>query len=113
VRGGGGEHESALFEPPSATTSRLQGIPLGMVTLPKLLAPGGYRSYFYGKWDVGIYARICFTRFIGAIGGRCIGAIGMVYPGTLFHRRQRGIAIHSYENRSQIRALAPPPYISP
>ena len=29
----------------------------------------------------------------------------MVYPGTLFHRRQRGIPMHSYENRSQIRAL--------
>jgi hypothetical protein len=43
-------------------------------------------------------ARICSTRFIGAIGGRCIGAIGMGYPGTLFHRRQRGIPMHSYEN---------------
>ena len=31
----------------------------------------------------------------------------MVYPSTLFHRRQRGIPMHSYENRSQIRALAP------
>ena len=30
----------------------------------------------------------------------------MVYPGILFHRRQRGIPMHSYENRSQIRALA-------
>ena len=30
----------------------------------------------------------------------------MVYPGTLFHRRQQGIPMHSYENRSQIRALA-------
>jgi hypothetical protein len=29
----------------------------------------------------------------------------VVYPGTLFHRRQRGIPMHSYENRSQIRAL--------
>jgi len=29
----------------------------------------------------------------------------MVYPGTLFHRRQRGIPMQSYENRSQIRAL--------
>jgi hypothetical protein len=29
-------------------------------------------------------ARICSTRFIGAIGGRCTGTIGMVYPGTLF-----------------------------
>jgi hypothetical protein len=29
----------------------------------------------------------------------------MVYPGTLLHRRQRGIPMHSYENRSQIRAL--------
>jgi hypothetical protein len=30
----------------------------------------------------------------------------MVYPGTsLFHRRQRGIPMHSYENRSEIRAL--------
>jgi hypothetical protein len=28
-----------------------------------------------------------------------------VYPGTLFHRRQRGIPMHSYENRSEIRAL--------
>jgi hypothetical protein len=28
----------------------------------------------------------------------------MVYPGTLFHRRQRGIPMHSYENRSRIRA---------
>ena len=36
-------------------------------------------------------ARICFTRSIGAIGGRCIGTVGLVYPGTLFHRRQRGI----------------------
>jgi hypothetical protein len=53
-------------------------------------------------------ARICSTRFIGAIGGRCIGTIGMVYPGTLFHRRQRGIPMHSYENRSQIRALILP-----
>jgi hypothetical protein len=52
-------------------------------------------------------ARICFTRCIGAIGGRCIGAIRMVYPGTLFHRRQRGIPMRSYENRSEIRALAP------
>jgi arylsulfatase A-like enzyme len=26
-----------------------QGIPLGMVTLPQLLAPAGYRAYFYGK----------------------------------------------------------------
>jgi hypothetical protein len=49
-------------------------------------------------------ARICFTRFIGAIGGRCVGTIGMVHPGTLFHRRQRGIPMH-YENMSQIRAL--------
>jgi hypothetical protein len=30
-----------------------------------------------------------------------------VHPGTLLHRRQRGIPTHSYENRSQIRALAP------
>jgi hypothetical protein len=51
-------------------------------------------------------ARICSTRFIGAIGGRCIGTIEMVYPGTLFHRRQRGIPMHFYENRSQIRALS-------
>jgi hypothetical protein len=29
----------------------------------------------------------------------------MVCPGTLFHRRQRGIPMHSCENRSQIRAL--------
>jgi hypothetical protein len=50
-------------------------------------------------------ARICSTRFLGAIGGRCIGTTGIVYPGTLFHRRQRGIPMHSYENRSQIRAL--------
>jgi hypothetical protein len=28
----------------------------------------------------------------------------MVYPGTLFHRRQQGKPMHSYENRSQIRA---------
>jgi hypothetical protein len=28
--------------------------------------------------------RICSTRFIGATGGRCIGTIGMVHPGTLF-----------------------------
>jgi hypothetical protein len=54
-------------------------------------------------------ARICSTRFLGAIGGRCIGTIGMVYPGTLFHRRQRGIPMHSYENRSEIRALLPFP----
>jgi hypothetical protein len=33
--------------------------------------------------------------------------IGMVYPGTLFHRRQRGIPMHSDGNRSQIRALRP------
>jgi hypothetical protein len=26
-------------------------------------------------------------------------------PGTLFHRRQRGIPMHSYKNRSGIRAL--------
>jgi hypothetical protein len=26
----------------------------------------------------------CSTRFIGTIGGRCIGTIGMVHPGTLF-----------------------------
>ena len=32
----------------------------------------------------------------------------MVYPGTLFHRRQRGIPMHSYENRSEIRALRAP-----
>jgi hypothetical protein len=50
-------------------------------------------------------ARICSTTFIGAIGERCIGTIGIVYPGTLFHRRQRGIPMHSYENRGQIRAL--------
>jgi hypothetical protein len=50
-------------------------------------------------------ARICSTGLIGAIGGRCIGTIGVVYPGTLFHRRQRGIPMHSHENRSQIRAL--------
>jgi hypothetical protein len=31
----------------------------------------------------------------------------MVHPGTLFHRRQRGIPMHSYENRSEIRALRP------
>jgi hypothetical protein len=29
----------------------------------------------------------------------------MVYPGTLFHRIERGIPMHSYENRSEIRAL--------
>jgi hypothetical protein len=29
----------------------------------------------------------------------------MVYPGTLFHRRQRGFPMRSYENRSEIRAL--------
>jgi hypothetical protein len=29
----------------------------------------------------------------------------MVYPDTLFHRRQQGIPMHSYENRSHIRAL--------
>jgi hypothetical protein len=34
-----------------------------------------------------------------------MGTIEMVYRGTLFHRRQRGIPMHSYENRSQIRAL--------
>jgi hypothetical protein len=51
-------------------------------------------------------ARICSARFIG---GRCTGTIRVVYPGTLFHRRQRGIPMHSYENRGQIRALAPPP----
>jgi hypothetical protein len=50
-------------------------------------------------------ARICSTRCIGAIAARCIGTIGMVYPGTLFHRRQRGITMHSYETRSQSRAL--------
>jgi hypothetical protein len=32
----------------------------------------------------------------------------MLCPGTLFHRRQRGIPMHSYENRSEIRALRPP-----
>jgi hypothetical protein len=31
--------------------------------------------------------------------------LGMVYSGTLFHRRHRGIPMHPYENRSQIRAL--------
>ena len=41
----------------------------------------------------------------GARGGRCIGTIGMVYAGTLFHRRQRGIPMHSYEDRSEIREL--------
>jgi hypothetical protein len=35
----------------------------------------------------------------------CIGTIGMGYPGTLLRRRQRGILMHSYDNRSQIRAL--------
>jgi hypothetical protein len=30
----------------------------------------------------------------------------MVHPSTLFHRRQRGIPMRSYENRSQIQALA-------
>jgi hypothetical protein len=58
-------------------------------------------------------AWICFTRFIGAIGGRCIGTIGMVHPGTLFHRRQRGIPMHSYDNRSEIRALIPRPEPEP
>jgi hypothetical protein len=29
----------------------------------------------------------------------------MVYPGNLFHRRQRGIPMHPYENRGGIRAL--------
>jgi hypothetical protein len=48
---------------------------------------------------------------MGAIGGRCIGTIGVVHPGTLFHRRQRGIPMHSYENRSQIRALLGTPGI--
>ena len=50
-------------------------------------------------------ARIRSTRRTGAVGGRCIGTIGMVHPGTLLHRRQRGIPVHSYENRSQLRAL--------
>jgi hypothetical protein len=50
-------------------------------------------------------ARMCVTRLIGAVGGRCIGTVGMAHPGTLFHRRQRGIPMHSYENMSQIRAL--------
>jgi arylsulfatase B len=39
---------------PDDRVSGYQGIPLGMVTLPQLLAPAGYRSYFYGKWDVGM-----------------------------------------------------------
>ena len=39
---------------PDDPVSGYQGIPLGMVTLPQLLAPAGYRSYFYGKWDVGM-----------------------------------------------------------
>lgn len=39
---------------PDDQVSGYQGIPLGMVTLPQLLAPAGYRSYFYGKWDVGM-----------------------------------------------------------
>ena len=30
----------------------------------------------------------------------------MVHPGTLFHRRQRGIPMRPYENRSEIGALA-------
>jgi hypothetical protein len=29
----------------------------------------------------------------------------MVHPGTLFYRRQRGTPMHSFEHRSQIRAL--------
>jgi hypothetical protein len=29
-------------------------------------------------------ANASITRFIGAIGGSCVGTIGMVYPGTLF-----------------------------
>ena len=37
------------------------------------------------------------------------GTIGTVYPGTFFHRRQRGIPMHPYENRSEIRALLQPP----
>jgi hypothetical protein len=47
--------------------------------------------------DSSASARICSTRFIGTI--------GMVHPGTLFRSRQRGLPMHSYENRSQIRAL--------
>jgi hypothetical protein len=50
-------------------------------------------------------ARICSTRFIGATGARCIGTIGVAYPGTLFHRRHSATPMHSYENRSEIRAL--------
>ena len=41
-------------------------------------------------------ARICSKRYIGAIGARCIGTIGMVYL---------GIPMHSYEKSSQLRAL--------
>jgi hypothetical protein len=29
----------------------------------------------------------------------------VVYPGTLFHRRHPATPMHSYENRSEIRAL--------
>jgi hypothetical protein len=36
-------------------------------------------------------ARICSTRFIGAIGGRCIGTIGVVHPGALFIGGQRAL----------------------
>ena len=66
--------------------------------------PHAHRDYFVFTT---VSARICSTRFIGAIGGRFIETIhvGMVYPGTLFHMRQRGIPMHSYENRTQIRAL--------
>jgi hypothetical protein len=52
-------------------------------------------------------ARICSTRFIGAIGARCIRTIGMVYPGTLFIGDNEAFlhGMHSYESRSQIQAL--------
>jgi hypothetical protein len=39
--------------------------------------------------------------------------LGIVYPGTLFHRRQRGIPMHSYENRSEMRALPVSPPLQP
>ena len=36
-------------------------------------------------------ARICSMRFIGAIGGWCIGTIGVVCPGALFIGGQRAL----------------------
>ena len=60
------ENEDQLNYNPGDPVSGYQGIPLGMVTLPKLLAPAGYTSYFYGKWDVGVNSHPSKPRITGA-----------------------------------------------